>query len=60
MRPYAQTLAARDVDTLVFVPGGALRTIPLAALHDGEAFVVERFAVAVTPSLNLLAPKPLE
>jgi CHAT domain-containing protein len=60
VRPYADELASQGVDTLVFVPGGALRTIPMAALHDGEHFLVERFAVAVTPSLNLLAPKPLE
>jgi CHAT domain-containing protein len=58
--PYTEELAAQGIDTLVFVPGGALRTIPLAALHDGQGFLVERYAVAVTPSLNLLAPKPLE
>jgi filamentous hemagglutinin family protein len=58
--PYAASLERRGVDTLVFVPGGALRTIPMAALHDGERFVIERFAVATTPSLQLLAPEPLE
>jgi CHAT domain-containing protein len=31
----------------------------MAALHNGERFLVERFAVAVTPSLKLLAPKAL-
>jgi CHAT domain-containing protein len=60
VQPYADELASQGVDTLVFVPGGALRTIPMAALHDGEGFLMERFAVAVTPSLNLLAPKRLE
>jgi filamentous hemagglutinin family protein len=58
--PYAETLAGQGVDTLVFVPGGALRTVPMAALYDGNEFVVQRFAVAVTPSLRLLAPKPLD
>ena len=58
--PYLADLASDSIDTLVFVPGGALRTIPLAALHDGEGFLIDRFAVAVTPSLNLIAPEPLE
>jgi CHAT domain-containing protein len=60
VQPYADELASQGVDTLVFVPGGALRTVPLSALHDGERFVVERFAVAITPSLKLLAPKQLD
>ena len=58
--PYAPLLEAEGIDTLVFVPGAALRTIPLAALHDGERFLLERYAVAITPSLDLLAPRPLD
>lgn len=49
-----------QIDTLVFVPGGPLRTIPMAALHDGERFLVERYAIAVTPGLELTDPRPLE
>src|SRR5262249_4426548 len=59
VRPYAEGLEAQGVDTLVFVPDGPLRTIPFAALHDGKGFVIERFAVAVTPGLSLVDPKPL-
>jgi CHAT domain-containing protein len=58
--PYAASLAKHGVDTLVFVPSGALRTIPMAVLHDGDRFLMEQFAVAVTPSLQLLAPEPLD
>src|SRR5262249_62095481 len=36
IRPVEQDLAAAKVDTLVFVPDGPLRTIPMAALHDGK------------------------
>jgi CHAT domain-containing protein len=35
------------------VPDGALRTIPMSALHDGEHFLIEKFAVAVSPGLEL-------
>jgi len=44
---------------LVFVPDGALRTIPMAALHDGERFLVQQYAIAITPGLNLTDPRPL-
>jgi filamentous hemagglutinin family protein len=60
VRPYAEDLAQQRVETVVFVPGGALRTIPMAALHDGEAFFVERYALAVTPGLSLVDPQRLE
>jgi len=60
VEPYAEALAVQEIDTLVFVPDGPLRTIPIAALHDGERFLIERYAVALTPSLNLIAPKQLD
>ena len=59
IRPIRAELAARHIRTLVFVPDGALRTIPLAALHDGDQFLVNDFAVAVTPGLTLTEPKPV-
>ncbi|MGH0038449.1 MAG: CHAT domain-containing protein [Myxococcota bacterium] len=58
--PYAAELAESAVDTLVFVPDGALRTVPMAALHDGDHFLVEEIALAVTPGLSLTDPHPLE
>lgn len=59
IRPVRESLTARHVQTLVFVPDGALRTIPLAALHDGDHFLVNDFAVAVTPGLTLTEPRPV-
>ncbi|OYD83791.1 CHAT domain-containing protein [Azospirillum brasilense] len=59
VRPLAPTLEARKVDTLVLVPDGPLRSVPLAALHDGRGFLVERYALAVTPGLSLMEPKTL-
>ena len=46
-----------NVKTLVFVNDGLLRSVPMAALHDGNQFLIERYAVAVTPSLTLTTPK---
>jgi CHAT domain-containing protein/lipopolysaccharide biosynthesis regulator YciM len=58
IRPIKGELTTNGVDTLVFVPDGALRLIPMAALQDGEHFLIEEFAVAVTPGLTLMEPKP--
>ncbi|MCR9095129.1 MAG: CHAT domain-containing protein [bacterium] len=54
--PIEADLAERAPSVLVFVPDGALRTIPMAALHDGERFLIERYAVALTPGLELSQP----
>lgn len=45
---------ADDIKTLVFVLDGNLRDIPMAALYDGEHYLIEKYAVAVTPGLELL------
>lgn len=57
--PLAADLAQSHVDTLVFVPDGPLRTIPMAALHDGEKFLVAQYALAITPGLNLTDARPI-
>ena len=59
VRPFAAELAGLGTDTLVFVPDGPLRTIPMSALHDGERFLIERYAVVTTPGLSLTDPRPL-
>jgi len=60
IEPIEPLLAKGGVETLVIVPDGVLRTIPFAALHDGERFLVERFAIAVVPGLELVDPKPMD
>ena len=51
--PFAQDLEQAEIKTLVFLQDGLLRSIPMAALHDGEKFLIEKYAIATTPSLNL-------
>ena len=60
IRPLEPDLASFQIDTLVFIPDGPLRTVPMAALHDGGQFLIEKFAVATTPGLNLTDPKPID
>ena len=59
IRPLGPRLEVAQSDTLVFVPDGALMLIPMAALHDGEQFLVERFALATTPGFDLVDPAPM-
>jgi CHAT domain-containing protein len=56
--PFAEDLNPEQIKTLVFVQDGILRTVPMAALHDGEQFLIQKYAIATTPSLTLtnLAP----
>ncbi len=60
IRPLEPSLATYQIDTLVVVPDGPLRTIPLAALHNGNEFLIARYAIATTPGLNLTDPQPLQ
>lgn len=60
IRPIEGDLLAAGVETLVFVPDGPLRTIPMAALHDGTQFLINRYAVALTPGLQLTDPRPID
>jgi CHAT domain-containing protein len=53
LAPLAATLQQNEIDTLIFVPDGVLRTIPLAALHDGQQFLVEKYALAIVPGMTL-------
>jgi CHAT domain-containing protein len=59
IRPLEPALASTTIDTLVFVPDGPLRTIPMAALHDGQQFLIRKYAIATTPGLKLTDPRPL-
>ncbi|MGF1492930.1 MAG: CHAT domain-containing protein [Microcoleaceae cyanobacterium] len=59
IRDIEPELAANQVDTLVFVLDGILRKIPMAALYDGEQYLVEKYTIALTPGLQLLNPQPI-
>lgn len=59
IRPLLPAVSREMIRTLVFVPDGPLRTIPMAALHDGEDFLIRHYATATTPGLALTEPRPL-
>lgn len=50
--PFAPALAG--VSTLVVAPDGPLRALPFAALHDGRAWLGERYGLATILGLDLV------
>ncbi|MBD2187706.1 CHAT domain-containing protein [Pseudanabaena mucicola] len=52
--PIEQDLEVAEVKTLIFVLDGSLRSVPIAALHDGEKFLVQKYAMATVPSMALV------
>lgn len=59
IRPAEAQLAESGVKTLVFVPDGSLRNLPMAVLHDGQHYLVEKYSIAVSQGLQLLQPRSL-
>jgi len=60
IEPVHELLEQVEPSTLVFVPDGPLRTIPMAVLHDGERFLIESYAIATTPALSLIGAVNVE
>ncbi|NEQ95141.1 MAG: CHAT domain-containing protein [Cyanothece sp. SIO2G6] len=54
VRPLETRGAIAPDQTLVFISDGLLRNIPLAALYDGEQYLIEKYAVALSPGLQLM------
>lgn len=59
VRPLENELANNKIKTLVFVLDGDLRNLPMSILFDGKQYLVEKYAIALTPGLQLLNPRPL-
>ncbi len=53
-KPLEPLLKKQNIQTLVYIPDGVLRLLPLSVLSDGKQYVIERYAIATLPGLNLL------
>jgi CHAT domain-containing protein/tetratricopeptide (TPR) repeat protein len=59
IQPLETELEKSQVKNLVFVLDGDLRNIPMSILHDGNKYLIEKYAIAITSGLQLVDPKPL-
>jgi CHAT domain-containing protein len=49
----------KNTKTLVFVLDGKFRNLPMSALYDGKQFLIEKYAVTLSPGLQLMASQAL-
>ena len=52
--PLSAQIEAANVNTLLFSMDEGLRTLPVAALHDGKQFLVEKYSLSLIPSISLM------
>lgn len=50
IKPIEAYLNNNRIDGLIFSLDQGLRSLPLAALHDGDRYLIEKYSVAVVPS----------
>ncbi|MEM7795379.1 MAG: CHAT domain-containing protein, partial [Cyanobacteria bacterium P01_C01_bin.118] len=51
--PIEDELQQQGIQSLAMAMDTGLRTLPMAALHNGEEFLVERYSLGVIPSFSL-------
>ncbi len=51
--PMQADLDAQEIQNISFILDSGVRSLPIAALHDGEQFLVEQYSLGLMPSLNL-------
>jgi filamentous hemagglutinin family protein len=51
--PLESDLKQQGIQNLVFIMDSGLRGLPIAALHDGKQFLIERYSVGAMPSIGL-------
>ncbi len=51
--PLEADLQAQGIQNLAFILDAGLRRVPLAALHDGQGFLVEKYSIGLMPSISL-------
>lgn len=57
IRPYSERL--KEAETIVYIPDGILRLVPISPLWDGERFVIETHAVATVLGLSLVSQRSI-
>lgn len=59
--PIENDLSNNQIETLIFVLDSFLGNIPMSVLYDGDQqqYLIEKYAIALAPSLQLVDSKPI-
>jgi CHAT domain-containing protein len=60
IKPVEAQLDSSQIRNLVFVLNGRLQRVPIAALYDGKNYLIEKYSIALAPSLQLINPQQLQ
>ena len=60
IKPIETHLKLTKAKTIIYAPDGKLRYVPLAALHDGEKWLIERFKINNITAASLMDLTPRE
>ncbi|WP_414552321.1 CHAT domain-containing protein [Anabaena sp. CCY 0017] len=53
IQPIKTELKDQEINNLAFVMDSGLRSLPVAALHDGEKYLVESYSIGLVPSISI-------
>ncbi|MEB3218494.1 MAG: CHAT domain-containing protein [Nostocales cyanobacterium 94392] len=53
VKPYEAEILSLDVKNLMYIMDPGLRHLPIAALHDGNQFIIEKYSIGLLPSISL-------
>ncbi|MFB2768129.1 CHAT domain-containing protein [Pelatocladus sp. BLCC-F211] len=60
IQPLEPQLNAKQINNLIFVLNGRLQKVPMAALYNGQEYLIEKYGIALVPSLQLIDTKFLK
>jgi len=58
LEPFERVFEEQRTSTLIVVPEGTLRLVPMHALHDGKRYAIERFAIGTVTGLTMTNASP--
>jgi len=58
LKPFDDAFKTGGVTSLVVAPSGVLRLVPIAVLHDGQQFAIERFSVSIVTGMTMTNMSP--
>jgi CHAT domain-containing protein/tetratricopeptide (TPR) repeat protein len=58
IKPFEAELKEAKIETIIYSPDGQLRYIPLAALHDGKQWLIEKYRINNITSASLTNLRP--